>query len=197
TLKPLLNIVMSMNNISTEAIKIAYFKGYRVANNGSVISPHGKIRKCTLSTPSSCGSSYFRFNVGIGNKKVYPIYVHRLIAYQKFGDRIFEEEIEVRHLDGNSTNNNISNIELGTKSDNEMDRKKNIQSYISSILKRRKYPESLIESIKRDYKNGLGYRKLNKKYSIPISTLSYYLSNKSKRSHWKPSEEAIKFSVKC
>ena len=113
------------------------------------------------------------------------------MAYQKYGDRIFEEEIEVRHLDGNSTNNSISNIEIGTKSDNETDRKKNIQSYTSSILKRRKHSESLIELIKHDYKNGLGYRKLNKKYSIPFSTLSYYLSNKSKRSHWKPNEEMV------
>ena len=47
---------------------------------------------------------------------------HHLQACQKFGDKIYEEGMVVRHLDGNPLNNTWDNIEIGTDYDNHMDR---------------------------------------------------------------------------
>ena len=56
-----------------------------------------------------------------GEKYPQNVPVHRLQAYQKFGDKIFESGTVVRHLDGNSLNNNFDNIEIGTQQENMMD----------------------------------------------------------------------------
>lgn len=48
--------------------------------------------------------------------------VHRLQAYQKFGERIYTDGLEVRHLDNTRTHNADGNIDLGTKSQNAMDK---------------------------------------------------------------------------
>ena len=56
-----------------------------------------------------------------GEKRPQNVPVHGLQAYQKFGNKIFEPGIVVRHLDGNSLNNNFDNIEIGTQQENMMD----------------------------------------------------------------------------
>ena len=111
----------AMSKIS-ESVKYAYGRGYRVAELGAVVSPSGRTRKQRLS--GTCGGSrpaYWRFNVkyqGVSR----PIPVHKLAAYQKFGDSCFDEGNVVRHLDGDPRNNSLSNIGIGSVGDNIMDR---------------------------------------------------------------------------
>lgn len=78
--------------------KTASIKGYTVTRDG-VVYYKGRKRSPTISK-----SNYYRFNIRINGINV-PIFVHRLQAYQKFGDRMFNPGIVVRHLDGNSLNN--------------------------------------------------------------------------------------------
>ena len=63
---------------------------------------------------------YYQFSVRHG-KKILKCYVHRLIAFQKFGDQIFKTGIVVRHLNCNSLDNSESNIEIGSQFENKMD----------------------------------------------------------------------------
>ena len=98
---------------STQAILVAYKKGYRVVDN-KVLSPNKKERSLKLNH-----HGYSLFCISIGGKRV-QVAVHRLAAYQKFGDLLFMSEC-VRHLDGNPSNNRPENLELGTNSDNMMD----------------------------------------------------------------------------
>lgn len=84
-----------------------YDKGYRVTKNGEVIGLKGKKLKTRL---TNRGYPYFNARVN-GKKRV--ITVHRLAAYQKFGDDLFEEGVMVRHLDNNKQNNSLDNISLG------------------------------------------------------------------------------------
>ena len=98
-------------------IKIASEKGYFVTKEGDV---YFNSRKRVLNACNYGGVKYYSFNIKINGKST-RIKVHRLQAYQKYGDEIFNDEIVVRHLDGNSLNNSYDNIAIGTNHDNRMD----------------------------------------------------------------------------
>jgi hypothetical protein len=102
--------MLSKNN---EALIIANNKGYRVLD-GKVFYQN---RERKLSTNST---GYLRFSIRIDNKPR-DVMVHRLVAYQKYGDIILNDGILVRHRDGNAINNSESNILIGNQSDNMMD----------------------------------------------------------------------------
>ena len=99
------------------------------------------------------------------------IQVHKLQAYQKFGNKVFEKGIQVRHLDNNSLNNSWNNIDIGTQSQNMMDipKEKRIQKARNNI----KYDWSEID---KDRENGMSYKKLTEKYGVKKGTLSYRYS---------------------
>lgn len=98
--------------------KIAKEKGYYINEKGEAFS---KNKKLTLKFKNKI-AKYYCFNIRDNENKVCRILVHRLQAYQKFGDEIFKEGIVVRHLDNNSLNNCIDNIAIGTQQENMLDR---------------------------------------------------------------------------
>ena len=99
-----------------DRILAAIAKGYVVNKNGDVYYKD-KPRTLTLNS-----TGYFEFSIRCdGEKRPQNVLVHRLQAYQKFGDKIFEPGIVVRHLDGNPANNTYDNIEIGTHQQNMMD----------------------------------------------------------------------------
>jgi hypothetical protein len=93
-------------------------KGYNISDDGVVTNPKGKILKGGL---NHHGYRVISLRV---NNKVYKIQIHRLQAYKKYGEKIFDKDILIRHLDGIHTNNNIENISIGTSQDNQLDRDK-------------------------------------------------------------------------
>ena len=88
-------------------------KGYRVLENGEVLSHKGKIRKLREQIGKSGFAKYLRFNASHNTQYVL---VHKLAGYQKFGDRAFEDGAIIRHLDGNIQNNSPHNLELKFRS---------------------------------------------------------------------------------
>ena len=59
------------------------------------------------------GRPYLRFNLKVSPEiGVYPVFVHQLAAFQKFGESAFASAACVRHLNGDSTDNRPDNIEL-------------------------------------------------------------------------------------
>lgn len=74
----------------------------------------GKMMKCH---PDRNG--YLYVNLRCDGKSV-RWYVHRLVLQAFEGDG--PEGYEVRHLDGDKTNNHISNLRYGTRSENMLDR---------------------------------------------------------------------------
>ena len=106
-------------NKRQRAIVEASEKGYTVKDDGRLISPGGRQLKLQLYENRPGRTQYYYF--GSGSSKVK---VHRLVAYQKFGKRIFEPGVQVRHLDDNSLNNSWDNIGIGTQVDNWGDKKK-------------------------------------------------------------------------
>lgn len=82
-----------------------YSKGYRIDKEGTVTSNKGKKLKLTLDY-----SGYLR----IGKR----FRIHRLQAYTKFGDKIYEKGQVVRHLNNNKLDNSWNNISIGTQKEN-------------------------------------------------------------------------------
>jgi DNA-binding transcriptional regulator YiaG len=159
---------------SKELLIYVYNKGYRVNQDGDVISFTGQIRKPRLDS-----RGYLTFNINF-NKCSWPISVHRLVAYQLYGDKIFKSGIQVRHLNGNKIDNSFKNIAIGTQSDNMMDKKPedrhNHSKHAASYL--RKFTNDQIAEIRRLKKKGLSHNKLAAIYKCTKSTISGIINYK-------------------
>lgn len=150
-------------------------KGYYITRDGKAVGPTG-IQLIDISD-----RGYNRINATSKNGERFRISAHRLQAYQKYGDRIFESGIHVRHLDGNSLNNSYDNIAIGTQSDNMMDQPKEIRK--SRAKHAASYSKSLsdeeVRSLRLDRKEGMSYKQLMYKYKIVKSTVSFIVNRKT------------------
>lgn len=151
-------------------------------SNGFIVNINGISLNKKGEEVGSIGSNGYRY-ISIRNKnRITKVMVHRLQAYQKFGNKIYEEGVVVRHLDGNKLNNSYANIEIGTSIDNSLDKPKEVRlqaskkasSYIT------KYTIELINKIKADRLMGLTYNELAIKYRICNKGHVYYLLHKRK-----------------
>ena len=168
---------MNTTKEAINAIKIAFHKGYRVAPNGDIISPKGDILNgCTR---KRCGLSYKTFGVRVDGK-VTHIPVHRFVAYLKYGELGLTSDC-VRHLDGNSTNNSLENIEIGTHRDNMLDIPKEIRvkraKHASSFIV--VYNDEMVCEIKRFHDKTNSYKQTMNKFGITSkATLHNILHNR-------------------
>ena len=112
-------------------------------------------------------NGYLCFTIKIDGKPR-KVKVHRMQAYQKFKDKIYEDNIVVRHLNGNSFDNTFNNIDIGSPSDNAFDRPKEdrIKHGRLAASFNIKYPKVLIDEIKEFYNNCKSYKKTMEKYNI-------------------------------
>jgi hypothetical protein len=156
-----------MNKTSNLLIE-AFNRGYRV------ISGKVYLQKKEISIfPDTTG----RLKFCLENNKPYFVAVHRLVAYQKFGNRIFEGNIHIRHRDGNYLNNLEDNILIGTPSDNMMDIPKELRIEHARIAaqKSRKFTNEEVEQIKSDYLQCKSYKRIMTKWKITSKGTFYYI----------------------
>ena len=92
----------------------AYNKGYHVVS-GSVIYKGNKLN------PSISATGYHRFSIRNKDGNSCDILVHRLAAYQKYGNEIFNQGVQVRHKNSNPLDNSDENLILGTAQQNSID----------------------------------------------------------------------------
>lgn len=104
---------------SEKIIRRLASEGWTVTDSGEVVTPGGVVRKLRKSGGTGGRTSYWSFNVKEGGSS-YPVMVHRLKAYLKFGESAFKNQ--VRHLNGDSLCNKDGNIGIGTASQNMLDR---------------------------------------------------------------------------
>lgn len=155
-----------------DTLKLAYLKGYR-AVDGKIISPYGRILKLGLDK-----TGYLKFYIYIGNNLRDEVYVHRLVAYQKYGNKMFNSDLVVRHLDGNRTNNKDNNILLGTQTDNLMDRPEasRMKHSIHAATKLRKFTDKEMDEI-RIFHSG-SYKDTMEMFSISSKGTLHRILNK-------------------
>lgn len=160
---------------SNEALILAQQKGYWTDKLGNIFSAKGHKLKLNYN-----GRGYLKFNVVLPGRLCKSIYAHRFIAFLKFGDQLFIEGIEVRHLDNNSSNNSWNNLLLGTSSQNKLDIPK-MDRIKKASLASRKITDHLSSKIKSYREDGLSYEKISKLVNLSPSTIYYYyyLNNKT------------------
>jgi len=161
----------------SEVEKILIQKGYYVDKDGVVHNKDG-----VIISVNAYKNGYYKFTHR-HNDKLLRVKVHRLVAYQKFGDKIYDEKIVVRHMDGNSLNNSHDNINIGTYSDNRMDIKPEIRKKLSKNAsdKNKVLNESEIIELQKLYNEGFRMKYLMEKFSIKSKgAYSNYINKKLK-----------------
>ncbi len=151
--------------------------GYTVDRKGIVTSPTGYIPKVY---PTSTGYDCF----GIQNRTLGlrgKVTVHRLQAYTKFGDLIFQKGIQVRHLNNDKQDNSWENISIGSPRQNAFDTPADVrqQRSMAGGRKQRKLSDKQFERFMEDRRKGMSLNKLAKKYKMAKSTAYYILSGKT------------------
>ena len=175
---------MEKISIRKLATKIAFDKGYRIRNN-IAFSPKGNELK--IQRKKRVTHCYRSFVVSVSSKnsslfskrKTICLPYHLLVAYEKFGESFFDENIHIRHLNGNYDDNSWNNIVIGTASENSLDRdelERKIHATKAS-WHNRKFSDEQIKQIKIDRGNGLSYNALIEKYNTSKSTLSYLFNH--------------------
>ena len=150
--------------------KILFDKGYYVDKQGNLYNPKGVQIVGTIKSSGRRGTG-----VKINDNKVHHIAFHRMVAYAKYGDRMYDDNMLVRHLDGNPLNNSWDNIAIGTPHDNMMDIDKDIRIRRSSMANK-KYQNDLVNEIRECHKNGMSYKNIMKKFNISSKgTLSFII----------------------
>ena len=162
--------MISKSNI---AVIDAFSKGYRINESGQLISPKGVVKKLRKSP-----RGYLCFSYRINRTSV-PLLVHRLCAYQKYGDIIFNAD-NVRHLDGNSLNNSPINIEIGTYSDNCQDKQKEVRVRCAKNASKHQSSyrnDDRVAEIKEYYKKTCSYKLTQAKFGISSKGTLWYILN--------------------
>jgi len=159
-----------------DALLAAFRKGYRVNREGDTVWSPFRDEPMTL-TDNNRGYLYF-------STKMFKVTVHRFQAYEKYGDALFGDGVQVRHLDGNSKNNHWDNIAIGSQSQNMMDRSKDDRVRIASIASSKRkatFSPKKIADIKADREAGLTYTEIMDLHGISSKgTVSYILSKTAK-----------------
>lgn len=130
--------------------KYACQNGFSVSRCGNVVvSPRTNGRKLFLTK-----SGYYAITIYFNGKRI-MVRIHRLQAYQKFEDKIYESGIVVRHLDGNPKNNSWENIAIGTASENMMDIPVEIRKRTGMIaaMSTRKHDHKKIIAFQKEHKS--------------------------------------------
>lgn len=165
-------MVLSKNN---QAILTAHKKGYKVDTDGNVFY---KNRKLKLSKTSY---GYPRFGVRTrinGENKMRHICVHRFQAYQKYGEIIFVDGIQVRHLNNIKEDCSYKNIAVGTQKQNMQDRSPENRLkhaiYASSFIKKHNHSKVIAA-----YKAGKSYSQIMKEFNISSKGTVHFIVKKS------------------
>lgn len=168
-----------MLSAKDRALLKAFEKGYRALEDGTLISPRGR----KLSSKSK-KRGYIHFSVCLregGASRDVKVAAHRFIAFLKYGNRLFNPGLEVRHLNGNKTDNSFSNLVLGTHSQNMMDRGREERREHGKKAARflRSLTPDQVKELRRDRDSGKSYKYLCQKYGVAKSTVSYIVNRKT------------------
>ncbi len=156
--------------------------GYRVTDEGGVIAPSGRSLLTTLSN-----KGYYHFSLPVRKvdcekhgltSRMIRIAVHRLAAYQLFGEDVLKDAIQVRHLNGDRLDNRLINIAIGTQSENSMDRPEHARkahaAHAGSYPKKklRKLTNDQAREIRIRFDGGESARVLAKAFAVVHGTIN-------------------------
>lgn len=151
-------------------ILIAYKRGYRCTSDGVLLNPKNK----KIGIINSIG--YISFSMRIA-KKITNVSAHRIQAFQKYGHKLFEQGIEVRHLNGNKEDFSWNNIAIGNHSQNMMDVPSHIRLskaiHATSFI--RKYDK---DEVKAFHEKSVSYKKTMAHFGMSSKGTLHFILNK-------------------
>jgi hypothetical protein len=152
---------------SSSAVVIVHRKGFRVTPDG-VLTRRNKlfINPGVKDGYAVVYSSCYNFGMTSINCGV-----HRLMAYQKYGNAIFSVGVQVRHLNGNSLDNSY---DANDKPRSTHERTtKNAASYL-----RRFTDEEVVEILNDRYTRNMTLAQIRAKWNMCKATASYIYSGR-------------------
>lgn len=149
------------------------FPAYLVGSHGAVISC---IKSPKILSPIRMGA-YDGYNLKNNEGKLTKVYRHRLVAETFIG--VPEYGDECRHLDGDKTNCDITNLRWGTHQQNELDKLKH-----GTRIKGEKHPASkltykAVSEMKEMRKQGEIFREISKAFGVSTMTAYRAINNQS------------------
>lgn len=143
---------------------------YRIGSYGKPQKVYEKILKQTI-----MNNGYL--TVVLSNNKIYKQkLVHRLVAETFILN--LENKKEVNHINGDKTNNHVTNLEYVSHHDNQKHASINNLMAVGEKHGRHKLIENDVLEI-RKLKGILSYSKISKKYNISIAMISLIINNKN------------------
>jgi hypothetical protein len=161
---------------SNEALLQAYKLGYRISTCGVKLqTPFNLIELRILNN-----DGYPIFSTRVFGEP-FPISWHRLQAYQKYGERIFEKNTVVRHKNNIKTDCSWDNILIGTQKENVNDNpaEKRLKYSLNATDKWRKYNAT---EVKDFYKNCKSYKQTMENFEISSKGTLHFILNNAKYS---------------
>lgn len=168
-------------SIYAKAIVTAAEKGYTVDKLGNVFYKNKNVK---IRQANHLKIKYYVFSVRLyinGKSISKMVKVHRLQAFQKYGNEIFKKGMQVRHHNGNHQDNSAGNILIGTNSQNQMDISKEvrIKRAANAASKKRVLTDRQIIKMNIDRDNGMTYKQLMEKYKISSKGTISFIFNKA------------------
>ena len=150
-----------------DCIRYAADNGYHVTKDGTVLGMKGS----PLATTTKKGYLHFGVYPEPGHKVW--VAVHRLQAFQKFGEDAFQEGIVTRHLNGVKTDNSWDNIEIGTYQDNSLDIPEELRrsKALPCAKKKRQFTDDEVRYIRELRATGLSFLKIAKEMGCDHSVI--------------------------
>ena len=151
-------------------IKYAFERGFDIDKSGQAYG----IKGTPVNGVNDNGYIYIGIRI---NNKTKKVAAHRLQAFKKFGDKMFEKGILVRHLDGNPSNNSWDNIEIGTNSDNMMDMSSEVRlaKSLHATSFARKYDKEIVKAY---YNENKSYKQTMEHFNITSKGTLHFILNK-------------------
>ncbi len=153
---------------------------YTVTDDGRVFSLlHGQVlRKRELRpTRGGTGGAYLRFHLSDG-KRLKRFYAHHLVAEVFIGPR--PSGLQIRHLDGDPSNNRVCNLSWGTGKENMEDSRRHGTLAKGTRNWNAKLNEKDVLAIRSALARGVMARQLARKYGLCEATISQIKS----RTRW-------------
>ena len=159
------------NNLKFSGLeRIAKQRGYKVTEDGVFCGVRDNILKHKT-------KGYLCVSIMVDGKNKY-LFAHRLQAYQKYGDNIYQKGICVRHLNGDKSDNSFENIAIGTNKDNMMDKPKDQRQRIARNASRQTIKYNKDEVIEYYNNCNRSRKKTMEHFGMNSSTLHYILNKR-------------------
>lgn len=120
-------------------------------------------RKARIKSPSRSSNGYWGVNLyKLGVSRRFNL--HRLVCTAFIG--ACPEGQEVRHLDGDRTNNRLTNLQFGTKLQNAADREAHGRTYRGPAHGMFKVTDEMVSAVLADRASGLYYYQIAERHGI-------------------------------